>query len=137
MAASSSAQVVPYLPNKCYLHIVDGAKSVIKPLTSKRLETLVKRIEDWKGLYGKQRNIALSLESKGLLDFVDENSGLLRLEDARQRYPDFGFHDECYQKFTNISIINKVSFSVQFMKDYISYINTLYSKWILYSVLLL
>ena len=38
---------------KCYLHIVDDAKPDIKPLTSKRLKTLVDRIEDWKGLYGK------------------------------------------------------------------------------------
>ncbi len=97
---------------KCYLHIVDNAKSDIKPLTSKRLETLVRRIEDWKGLYGKQHDIALILESKGLLDFVEKNSDLFRLEDAKQRYPDFGFHDECYQQFTNISIINKASFSI-------------------------
>ena len=97
---------------KCYLHIVDNAKSDIKPLTSKRLETLVRRIEDWKGLYGKQHDIALILESKGLLDFVERNSDLFRLEDAKQRYPDFGFHDECYQQFTNISIINKASFSI-------------------------
>ncbi|CAB4004680.1 Hypothetical predicted protein [Paramuricea clavata] len=95
MAASTSAQILPYLDNKCYLHIVDDAKCDIKPLTSKRLETLVKRIEDWKGLYGKQLDIALILERKGLTDFVDINSGLIRLED-----------DFC-QKFTNISIINK------------------------------
>ncbi len=97
---------------KCYLHIVDNAKSDIKPLTSKRLETLVRRIEDWKGLYGKQHDITLILESKGLLDFVEKNSDLFRLEDAKQCYPDFGFHDECYQQFTNISIINKASFSI-------------------------
>ncbi|CAB4012942.1 Hypothetical predicted protein, partial [Paramuricea clavata] len=113
MAASTSAQILPYLNNKCYLHIVDDAKCDIKPLTSKRLETLVKRIEDWKGLYGKQLDIALILERKGLTDFVDINSGLIRLEDAKQRYPDFGFHEECYQKFTNISIINKARRTVE------------------------
>ena len=112
MAASTSAQILPYLNNKCYLHIVDDAKCDIKPLTSKRLETLLKRIEDWKGLYGKQLDIALILERKGLTDFVDINSGLIRLEDAKQRYPDFGFHEECYQKFTNISIISKVSLPI-------------------------
>ena len=58
---------------KCYLHIVDDAKSDIKPLTSKRLKTLVDRIKDWKGLYGKQHDIALILESNGLVEFVDEN----------------------------------------------------------------
>ena len=99
---------------KCYLHIVDDAKSDIKPLTSKRLKTLVDRIKDWKGLYGKQHDIALILESNGLVEFVDENIDLVRLEDAKQRYPDFGFHDECYQKFTNISIINKVQILTYF-----------------------
>ena len=99
---------------KCYLHIVDDAKSDIKPLTSKRLKTLVDGIKDWKGLYGKQHDIALILESNGLVEFVDENIDLVRLEDAKQRYPDFGFHDECYQKFTNISIINKVQILTYF-----------------------
>jgi hypothetical protein len=112
MAATSHecSQVVPCLHNKCYLHIVEDAKSDIKTLTSKRLSTIVQRIDDWKGLYGKQRDIAVMLQSKaGLLDFVDKNSGLVRLEDVKQRYPDFGFHEECYQKFTNISILNKIS----------------------------
>ena len=54
------------------------------------------------------------LESNGLVEFVDENIDLVRLEDAKQRYPDFGFHDECYQKFTNISIINKVQILTYF-----------------------
>ena len=97
---------------KCYLHIVDDAKSDIKPLTSKRLKTLVDRIKDWKGLYGKQHDIALILESNGLVEFVDENIDLVRLEDAKQRYPDFGFHDECYQKFTNISIIKGTNLNI-------------------------
>ena len=113
MAASSELEgVTGVLDNnlKCYLHIVDDAKSDVKPLTSKRLKTLAQRIKDWKGLYGKQHDIALILESKGLLDFVDKESDLVRLEDAKQHYPDFGFHDECYQKFTNISIVNKASF---------------------------
>ena len=113
MAASSELEgVTGVLDNnlKCYLHIVDDAKSDVKPLTSKRLKTLAQRIKDWKGLYGKQHDIALILESKGLLDFVDKESDLVRLGDAKQHYPDFGFHDECYQKFTNISIVNKASF---------------------------
>ena len=65
---------------KCYLHIVDDAKSDIKPLTSKRLKTLVDRIKDWKGLYGKQHDIVLILESNGLVEFVDENIDLVRLD---------------------------------------------------------
>ena len=112
MAASSELEGVLDNNLKCYLHIVDNAKSEVKPLTTKRLKTLVERIKDWKCLYGKQHDIALILESKGLLDFVDKNSDL---EDAKQHYPDFGFHDECYQKFTNISIINKASFSIKFI----------------------
>ena len=118
MAASSELEGVLDNNLKCYLHIVDNAKSEVKPLTTKRLKTLVERIKDWKCLYGKQHDIALILESKGLLhllDFVDKNSDLVCLEDAKQHYPDFGFHDECYQKFTNISIINKASFSIKFI----------------------
>ena len=51
MAASSELEgVTGVLDNnlKCYLHIVDDAKSDVKPLTSKRLKTLA-QIKDWKG----------------------------------------------------------------------------------------
>ena len=99
---------------KCCLHIVDDANSNIKPLTSKWLKILVDRIKDWKGLNGKQHDVALILESNGLLEFVDKNIDLVCLEDAKQCYPDFRFHDECYQKFTNTSIINKVQTLVYF-----------------------
>jgi hypothetical protein len=62
MAASIELEAVPDYNWKCYLHIIDNAKSDIEPLTSKRLETLVRRIEDWKDLYGKEHEIALVLD---------------------------------------------------------------------------
>ena len=71
------------------------------------MKTLFHKSKDWKGLYGIQHDIALILESNGLLKFVDENVDMVQLEDAEQHYPDFGFHDECYQKFTNISTTRK------------------------------
>ena len=109
MAASGELTNFPYMNFKCYLHIVKNVKSDVKSLTSKRLKTIIQRIQDWKGLYGKQHDIALMLESKGRLKFVDENSGLVSLEDAKEQHPDFGFHEECYQKFTDITILNKAS----------------------------